>query len=237
MSRTSSPDEQRSVVWISHRNDERCSRCGKEIWKGTFIVAERVEGIRCLDCAGFGDLVFLASGDAALTRRAVAHSSRSAVVVRWSRTRGRNERQGVLVERKAIERAEEACKGDADRRAAKRDEQHARRQAEEKVYRQRFTARILELFPSCALEEAEAIALHACQKYSGRVGRSGAAKQLDAAAVTLAVRAHVRHAHTKYDALLMYGYDRFDARAGTRVRIEAVLELWRRSRPSGGQGP
>jgi hypothetical protein len=51
-------------------------------------------------------LVFLAAGDALLTRRAKAGSERSAVVVRFSRSRGRYERQGLLVERRALEEAE-----------------------------------------------------------------------------------------------------------------------------------
>ena len=58
----------------------------------------------CLACAGFGDLEFLAAGDVALTRRATKHSARNAVVVRFSRTRKRYERQGVLVETSALER-------------------------------------------------------------------------------------------------------------------------------------
>jgi len=191
------------------------------------IVAERVGGIRCLDCAGLGGLVFLASGDAALTRRAVLYSGQSAVVVRWSRARKRNERQGVLVESGAIERADQECKADEARRAARRAKQQLRRETEEKDYVARFAARVLELFPSCPPGEAEAIARHTCQKYSGRVGRASAAKRLDENAVTLAVQAHVRHAHTRYDELLLRGFDRPEAVSSTRDRTAAVLELWR----------
>jgi hypothetical protein len=57
------------------------------------------------------------------------------------------------------------------------------------------------------------IAQHACEKYSGRVGRSAAAREFDPQAVTFAVRAHVRHQHTNYDELLFGGYDRHNARA------------------------
>ena len=39
------------------------------------------------------------------------------------------------------------------------------------------------------------MAKHACEKYSGRVGRSAAAKSFDATAIDLAVKAHVRHTH------------------------------------------
>lgn len=52
------------------------------------------DGPRCLDCADMGHLEFLPSGDAALTRRATKISRLSAVVVRWSRSRNRYEREG-----------------------------------------------------------------------------------------------------------------------------------------------
>ncbi len=56
----------------------------------------------CMACANMDQLVFLPSGDAALTRRAKAASHLSAVVVRFSRSRGRYERQGILVEEAAL---------------------------------------------------------------------------------------------------------------------------------------
>ena len=49
------------------------------------------------------------------------------------------------------------------------------------------------------------IAEHACRTYSGRVGRSAAAKALDEQAARLAVGAYIRHAETDYDELLMQG--------------------------------
>jgi len=56
----------------------------------------------------------------------------------------------------------------------------------------------------CAGRE-QVIAEHACQKYSGRAGRSANAKALDEKAITLAVIAHIRHAETDYDNLLAQG--------------------------------
>jgi hypothetical protein len=56
----------------------------------------------CLRCVGLDDLEFLPAGDALLTRRAKARSTRFAVVVRFSRTRRRYERQGLLVEPQAL---------------------------------------------------------------------------------------------------------------------------------------
>jgi hypothetical protein len=66
-------------------------------------------------------LVFLPSGDAALTRRAMKASGLSAVVVRWSRTRKRYERQGLLVEEAGLEQAEQQCLSDEDARMRRRE--------------------------------------------------------------------------------------------------------------------
>jgi len=63
-------------------------------------------GPACLSCAGLGDLEFLPAGDALLTRRAKARSARHAVVVRFSRSRKRYERRGMLVEPEALREAE-----------------------------------------------------------------------------------------------------------------------------------
>ena len=63
-------------------------------------------------------------------------------------------------------------------------------------------------------------------KYSGRVGRSAAARSFEDEAVRLAVTAHVRHRETNYDSLLAEGWLRSDARTQVRSRVEAVLEKW-----------
>lgn len=61
----------------------------------------------CLVCARLDHLVFLPAGDAGLTRRAHRASTLSAVVVRFSRSRKRYERQGLLVEPAALATATE----------------------------------------------------------------------------------------------------------------------------------
>jgi hypothetical protein len=76
-----------------------CHRCGGT---GGLLVMENA-GPACPGCVGLGDLEFLPAGNALLTRRAKAKSARSAVVVRFSRSRRRYERQGLLVERQALE--------------------------------------------------------------------------------------------------------------------------------------
>jgi hypothetical protein len=215
----------RPVVWVSYKN-ERCVSCGASLDRGDLILMNREQGIRCLTCAGLGGLVLLPAGDVALTRRALAHSARSAVVVKHSRARHRNERQGVLVEESAIERAESENAQDEARREAQRQERRVRDQVAEQSYVADFAARVLELFPGAPPAETKAIAARACEKYSGRVGRSRRAKALDEQAILLAVRAHIRHAHTEYDRLLAKGMEPAEARAIVRPAIEKVLAGW-----------
>jgi hypothetical protein len=88
------------LVVISPLDDEwRCHRCGRT---GGLLMMED-GGPACLACVGLDDLEFLPAGDAALTRQAKAKSARFAVVVRFSRTRRRYERQGLLVEAAVLE--------------------------------------------------------------------------------------------------------------------------------------
>jgi hypothetical protein len=83
------------LVVIQPLNDTwTCHRCGGS---GDLLVMEN-HGPACLKCTGLDDLVFLGAGDALLTRRAKAKSEKHAIVVRFSRSRRRYERQGLLVE-------------------------------------------------------------------------------------------------------------------------------------------
>ena len=204
----------------------RCAECGADVGVGDYFLFEEGNRHICLDCGGLGHLVFQPSGDTALTRRAVKHTTITAVVVKFSRSRKRNERQGVLVEPAALTQAEAECLDDEDARARSRERAALRRDALDGEYVKRFASHVTELYPGCPLAEARAIAEHACEKYSGRVGRSAAAKGLDDTAVSLAVRARIRHAHTRYDRLLMEGWDRAAARGAVAERIEEVARGW-----------
>jgi len=86
--------------------DWTCHACGGT--EGGLLMMEEA-GPACLKCAGLGELKFLPSGDAKLTRRATAYSTTRAVVVRFSKTRGRYERQGLLVDADALAKAERAA--------------------------------------------------------------------------------------------------------------------------------
>jgi hypothetical protein len=171
-------------------------------------------------------LYFLPSGDAALTRRSRKYSTLSAVVLRWSRARKRYERQGLLVEEEALARAEEECLADADARERRREREAARRAELDQEYVEQFAARVRELFPGCPPGREIAIAEHACLKYSGRVGRSAAAKEFDEEVIRLAVIAHIRHRETEYDRLLSRGRDRWEARTEVEPAVARVLGIW-----------
>ena len=58
------------------------------------------------------------------------------------------------------------------------------------------------------------------------MGRSAEAKRLDEEAVRLAVIAHVRHAETEYDDLLVKGFDRYEARSAVAQKVARVLAAW-----------
>ncbi len=95
------------LVVILPVKDWTCHRCGGT---GDLLIMEK-PGPSCLVCAGLSELVFLPSGNALLTRRAKAKSAKHAVVVRFSKTRGRYERQGLLVEPRALAEAQSQIGG------------------------------------------------------------------------------------------------------------------------------
>ena len=75
-----------------------CGECGENLGRHAWITLVEDKGALCLACADMDHLVYLPSGDAALTRRATKYSTLSAVVLEWSRSRKRYERQGILID-------------------------------------------------------------------------------------------------------------------------------------------
>jgi len=203
-----------------------CGECGEELGRKAWITLVEDKGALCLACADLDHLVFLPSGDAALTRRARKHSVLSAVVLRWSRARKRYERQGLLVEAGALEQAEQECLADEEVRVRRRERQAARRVELDEQYVQQFAERVRAPYPNCPPGREEIIAEHACLKYSGRVGRSAAARDLGEQAIRLAVLAHIRHTETSYDRLLASGCERWEARAQVEGEVSRVLAQW-----------
>ncbi len=219
------PGKSTDIVVFMVRRETKCAECGRELLDGNLL---RLEDNRpfCLDCADLGHLEFLVSGNSALTRRATKHSPLRAVVVRWSRARKRYERQGILVTPAAIDRAEEECLADEAQRARQRERAAIRREAQDSGYESAVANKLEGLFPGCPPQEAAQIAAWTCRKNSGRVGRSAAAKEFDPHALRLAVVAHIRHEHTRYDELLMTHGDRLLARSEVSSEIDRVLARW-----------
>jgi hypothetical protein len=215
------------VFWT--RRESVCDQCQAQLGRGSFIRV-RDGSAACLECADMDHLVFLPRGDAALTRRATKHSALSAVVVQWSRSRRRYERQGTLVEESALSRAEDESLADAERRAARRERAGLQRAMWDERFIEAFTGAIVAAYPGCPPEEALLVARRACERRSGRVGRTAAGRSLSDEAVELAVRAHVRHRHTAYDRHLMAGWDRDEARAAVAGAVDAVMDRWSRQR-------
>jgi hypothetical protein len=95
------------LVVVAPLRDWTCSTCGGT---GDFLLIDPT-GPLCRKCAKLDHLVYLPAGDMALTRRAKRASGLSAIVVCFSRSRKRYERQGILVEESALKQAEEAANG------------------------------------------------------------------------------------------------------------------------------
>jgi hypothetical protein len=89
------------VAILPLKSDWKCHRCGRD---GDLLMMEP-PGPCCLKCAGFDDLIYLPRGDAKLTKRAAGLSERRLVVLRFSRARKRYERQGLLIEPRALREA------------------------------------------------------------------------------------------------------------------------------------
>jgi hypothetical protein len=211
------------LVVIQPIRDWACAECGGS----DDLLRMDDAGPLCMTCADLDHLAFLPAGDTALTRRAIKASSLSAVVVRWSRSRKRYERQGVLVEDHALALAERQCLSDEDARARRRLRDRDRRAGADEQFQVRLAEEITRIFPGCPPARATAIAKHTGQRGSGRVGRSAAGRTLDENAITLAVTASVRHQDTRYDTLLMSGLPRDAARERVRSAIYQILAAWR----------
>jgi hypothetical protein len=110
------------MVVIEPLNPWTCTGCGGP---GSLLFMEGAEPL-CMGCADLDHPVFLPAGDAALSRRARKASRLAAVVDRFSRSRKRYERQGILVEEGALEQAEAQCLADEEARARRRErDRHA----------------------------------------------------------------------------------------------------------------
>lgn len=204
-----------------------CAQCHRAIDDSMIVISYNHSTI-CLNCAGIETLVFLASGDPALTRRACKASSQSHVVWRFNKSRRRNERQGVLVESSALEKARTECEADEFQRERQKEKNTLVREKKDLKYQEAFAKKIRELYPNSPSGEENVIAAHATEKHSDRVGRAAAAKGLAPHAVKLAVRAHIRHVYTNYDELLNQGgYAKDHARQTVASKVDEKEARWK----------
>src|SRR5438067_10993983 len=155
------------IVVFMVRRETKCSECGCELWRGNLLRVENEQAL-CLECADLGDLEYLPRGDVAVTRRATKYTRLRAVVVEWSRTRKRYERQGILAEPEAIRRAEEESLADADLRERRRERAALHRGAEDELFVAGLAHGIREQFPGCPARDAGQTARHACGEQTGR---------------------------------------------------------------------
>jgi hypothetical protein len=158
-------------VFITSGESE-CSEYGEKLGRHAWITLSSENGALCLPCADLDPLITLPFGDAALTRLSTKYSVLSEVVLKWSRTRNHYERQGLLVEESALQRAEQECLEDADL-CALREEWEASRRAElDQEYIQQFAARVRGLYPACPAGREQVI----CRTRLSEIQRAGGAK-------------------------------------------------------------
>src|SRR5438132_8762500 len=146
-------------VFISSR-ESICGECGENLGSKAWITLAWEKGALCLACADLDHLLFLPSGNTALTRRARKHSTLAAVVLKWSRARKRYERQGLLVEEQGLEKAEEECLADSEVRERRREREAIRREEFDRQFVEQFARRVRELFPACPTGREFEIAEH-----------------------------------------------------------------------------
>ena len=186
----------------------------------------RENAVHCARCSGWDELIIVPSGDPALTRRVSKLSAIALPVCEWNKRRKRWERRGTLATPDALAEAHALCAMDAEKRERSREKAQARQAIKDKEYIQHFAAEVRMRYGHIPEGAELQIAQHACEKYSGRVGRTAAAKELDPEMVTLAVIAHIRHAYTNYDSLLLSGVPKEAARQRIRSKVQQILASW-----------
>lgn len=214
-------------IYLTKRETLKCSVCRKVVRFGQAYVAE-TENHKgtCFSCSPFTKAAFLEPGNAALTRRSKKYSAFCGILFSWNRRRKRFERKGQYVEAKAIAMAQLECEEDAKNRALKNEKAAIKRMTEDKIYVVEFSVAIRKRYPNCPKNRELAIAKHACEKYSGRVGRTANAKQFDGEMIDLAVEAHIRHKETNYNSQFNKGITKRTIRSLVKEDITKVLHKW-----------
>jgi hypothetical protein len=155
---------------------------------------------------------FVPKGDVYITRscRIKTHQGGQTLYVVINKTK---KVTGLRCPKRIYEEVVKESKATATKRAeavAKRDN----------AISDQFEETLLQLFPKCPKDRIPRILQHALQKRSGRVGRTSTVDLQEK--VRLAVRAHIRHRYTPYDALLRSGVSREKAR---KQAIQGIIEV------------
>ena len=216
------------TIYTNKKEKLTCPKCKKHIEKESFVVFENEnsKGI-CFKCSPFATYLFLPPGDAAMTRRSKKHSEYCGVVFERNQRRRRLERRGQYIEAFALSKARSECDLDKNKRALTNQKASVVREKQDKIYIEEFAKVIRVHYPNCPPNREVEIASHACEKYSGRVGRSASAKEFDKQKVDLAVEAHIRHKETNYDTQFNKGKKKREIRSGVKFDIVRVMNSWR----------
>ncbi|MDH7446477.1 DUF2293 domain-containing protein [Aquimarina sp. 2201CG14-23] len=214
-------------IFLTKKEKLSCKTCGRRISLGKSFVAESEDHKgTCFGCSPFVGYVMLPPGDAAMTRRSKKHSTLCGVVLAWNQRRKRYERRGQLVEEEAIEKARLECEKDQAARDLKNKKAAIIRAQKDREYIADFAMAIRERYPNCPPKRELDIAIHSCEKHSGRVGRTADAKQFDPKMIDLAVTAHIRHKETNYDAQFGKGKRKKEIRSDIQSDVSAILRKW-----------
>ncbi|WP_405206523.1 DUF2293 domain-containing protein [Aquimarina sp. LLG6339-5] len=215
-------------IFLTRKEKQRCVCCGKRIPFGKSFIAETEDHKgTCFACSPFLGYSLLPAGNAAMTRRSKKHSKLCGVVLKWNQRRKRYERKGQFVEEIAIEKARLECENDREARELKNKKAAIVREQKDKVYILNFANAIRNKYPNCPQKREFKIASHACEKHSGRVGRTADAKEFDPQMIDLAVQAHIRHTETNYDEQFGKGKRKTEIRSDVQSKIESVLNKWK----------
>ncbi len=218
-------------IYINKKEKLTCPKCRKHIPKEDFVVfeTEDAKGI-CFACSPFATYLFLPPGEVAMTRRSKKHSTHCGVVFERNERRRRFERRGQYVEASALNKARTECNADKEKRAISNQKASIVREKQDKIYLTEFAKVIRSYYPGCPKGRETTIAQHACEKHSGRVGRSAHAKEFDKKTVDLAVEAHIRHAETNYDLQFNKGKKKKEIRLDVKFDILKIMNKWKQAK-------
>ena len=216
-------------IFLTKKEKLKCNICRAPISKGKLFVSENENKKgTCLNCSPFSNYTLLPSGDAAMTRRSKKHSELCGIVLEWNQRRKRYERRGQFVELEAIERSKKECIKDQAIRSERNKKAAIRREIQDSKYIADFARAIANRYPNCPKNRTIKIAQHACEKHSGRVGRTAQAKSFDLNMIDLAVEAHIRHSETNYDEQFGKGKSKKEIRSDLKFEIQQIMTKWRK---------